>query len=305
MSVPAPHARGATLLRCPVCAGGLRMADRSLVCDQRHTFDVARHGHVTLLRGAPPTGDDAEMVAARAAVFDAGHYAPLTRALAAAAGETRGGGKGRGDAASAGAAAERVVLDLGAGTGHHLAGVLDALPGALGIALDTSRPALRHAARAHADIAAIVADVWAPLPLRDDTVDLVLDVFSPRNAAEMARVLRPGGTALVVIPTPEHLAELSELHGVHVDPAKVERLERTVGAHLELAGREAVRWTMELDAEDVERVLEMSPAGAHRREGVTPRAATVSGSVELWTFRSPDVGGRAGLWPGDLADDGG
>ena len=93
------------------------------------------------------------------------------------------------------------MLDLGAGTGHHLAGVLDALPGALGIALDTSRPALRHAARAHADIAAVVADVWQALPIADATVDLVLDVFSPRNGAEMARVLKPGGAALVVIPT--------------------------------------------------------------------------------------------------------
>jgi hypothetical protein len=34
----------------------------------------------------------------------------------------------------------------------------------------------------------------------------------------------------------------------------------------------------------------MSPAGAHRREGEA-RAADVTGSVELWTYRrSPDVG---------------
>ena len=180
-----------------------------------------------------------------------------------------------------------VVLDLGAGTGHHLAGVLDALPGALGIALDTSRPALRHAARAHADIAAVVADVWQALPLADATVDLVLDVFSPRNGAEMARVLKPGGAALVVIPTPEHLAELADLHDVDVDPEKVERLERTVGAHLERQAREPVRWTMDLTAEEVAAVLKMSPAGAHRRGDEPPRAATVTGSVEVWRLSKP------------------
>lgn len=270
MDVPAPLARGAALLRCPVCHGELRVEARSLVCDARHTFDVARHGHVTLARGTLATGDDAAMVAARVAVFDAGHYAPLTRALAR--------GRTAGDAAPARGI---VVLDLGAGTGHHLAGVLPA--DGLGLALDTSRPALRHAARAHPGIAAIVADVWQDLPLRDASVDLVLDVFSPRNGAEIARVLKPGGTALVAIPTPEHLGELAELHGVKVDPDKVERLERTVGAQLALQSRETVRWTMDLDAAAVEHVLRMSPAGAHRLPG-TPRATQVTGAVELWRF---------------------
>ena len=206
MDVPAPLARSAVLLRCPVCHGPLRVVERSLVCEQRHTYDVAKHGHVTLARAAPAAGDDAEMVAARVAVFDAGHYAPLTSALARAAASGRGAARWRRRRAARARRAREspggpVVLDLGAGTGHHLAGVLDALPGALGIALDTSRPALRHAARAHADIAAVVADVWQALPLADATVDLVLDVFSPRNGAEMARVLKPGGAALVVIPT--------------------------------------------------------------------------------------------------------
>lgn len=307
MDVPAPLVHGAALLRCPVCSGSLRVQERSLVCAQRHTYDIARQGHVTLARGAPAAGDDAEMVAARAAVFDAGHYAPLTAALAASVERHTPWGPGRSGAAhgetpawsgsavlghdvEAGHTTAGVVLDIGAGTGHHLAGVLDAWPGALGIALDTSRPALRLATRAHARVMPVVADVWQALPLLDATVDLALVVFAPRNGAEIARVLKPGGTALVVIPTPEHLAELAHLHGVRVDPEKPERLERTLGTQLERTGREPVRWTMELSAEDVDNVLRMSPAGSHRRAGEA-RAATVTGSVELWTYRrSPDVG---------------
>ena len=92
MDVPAPLVRGAALLRCPVCSAPLRVHERSLVCEQRHTYDVARHGHVTLAR-APAGGDDAEMVAARAAVFDAGHYTPLTVALARAAAHLAGDGE--------------------------------------------------------------------------------------------------------------------------------------------------------------------------------------------------------------------
>ena len=56
-------------------------------------------------------------------------------------------------------------MDVGAGTGHHLAAVLDALPDARGIAIDASPAALRRAARAHERAAAVGADAWKPLPL--------------------------------------------------------------------------------------------------------------------------------------------
>ena len=176
----------------------------------------------------------------------------------------------------------------GAGTGHHLAGVLDALPGALGIALDTSRPALRHAVRAHADIAAVVADVWQPLPVADATIELVLDVFSPRNGAEMARVLKPGGVALVVIPTPSTWPSSPTCTACRWTRRRSSGSSGPSARTWSWNRATPVRWTMDLTAEEVAAVLKMSPAGAHRRGGEPPRAATVTGSVELWRFRRPD-----------------
>jgi len=130
------------------------------------------------------------MVAARAAVLEASHLSVLTDALA----ET---------ANSVVASEHPLVLDVGAGTGHHLAGVLDAVAGARGVAVDASRPALRRAARAHRRMAAVAADAWRQIPLRDATADLALDVFAPRNAPELRRVVRPGGAVVVVTPLPD------------------------------------------------------------------------------------------------------
>ena len=45
--------------------------------------------------------------------------------------------------------------------------VLAALPDAVGLALDVSKPALRRAARAHPRAAAALADTWQRLPLAD------------------------------------------------------------------------------------------------------------------------------------------
>ena len=186
-TVPASLTCIAELLRCPACFTPLASAQGSLICARRHTYDVARHGYVTLLPTArrAPTGDDASMIDARTAIMDAGHFEPLTTALRQTVGSL-----GLGDSP--------VVLDAGAGTGHHLAGVLAELPGARGVAIDVSRAASRRAA--HGRIARVRSDIWQQIPLCDATVDLAMSVFAPRNAAELARVLRPGGAVIVTTP---------------------------------------------------------------------------------------------------------
>src|SRR5205823_9615897 len=139
------------------------------------------------------------------------HYDFIGTALAAAARRVAAGG---------------LVVDLGAGTGHHTATVLDALPGRLGLALDSSTYALRRAARAHPRLGAVACDGWRRLPVRDGAAGLVLDVFAPRNGAEFRRILAPGGALLVVTPEPAHLHELVDTLGLlAVDPDKDRRLD--------------------------------------------------------------------------------
>ncbi len=59
----------------------------SYICPQRHQFDMAKEGYVNLLpvqhkRSRDP-GDSAEMMQARRAFLDAGHYQPLRDAIVA------------------------------------------------------------------------------------------------------------------------------------------------------------------------------------------------------------------------------
>jgi 23S rRNA (guanine745-N1)-methyltransferase len=278
--VPAPLASIAQRLQCPVCAQRLAPAPGSLICPHRHSFDVAREGYVTLQRPSrrPATGDDAGMVAARAAVQQAGHFRPLTGALNEEARRVGGGNP-------------LLLLDAGAGTAHHLAGILDVLVDSRGIALDASRDAMRHAARAHPRIAAVRGDVWQHVPLGDATVDLALSAFAPRNGPELARVLRPGGELIVVTPTQGHLAELAPLHSVGVDPRKHERLVRQLAPALRPIHFRRVAWTLRLTAREAEALLRMGPARYHLRPELeghlagTPEPIVVTATVELRTFR--------------------
>ncbi|MFI9805815.1 putative RNA methyltransferase [Streptomyces sp. NPDC052301] len=260
------------LLRCPSCrAPRLRPGRGALRCPAGHSFDIARHGYVGLLTGTRATsGDDAAMVRARDRFLSTGGYDPVRRAVTRLA---AGALPGRG-----------TVVDVGCGTGYYLAGVLDGLPRARGLGLDTSVRALRSAARAHDRAAAVSWDVFRPFPLADEAADVVLDVFAPRNPSEFHRVLRPSGRLVVVRPTGRHLAELrGRVPGtVTVDPAKEQRLRQALSPFFGPAVTEEVEYRLPLGAADAVDLVGMTPSARHvdpadlAGAGRLPAAVTVS-----------------------------
>ncbi|GAA2851119.1 rRNA (guanine-N1)-methyltransferase [Streptosporangium fragile] len=265
-------------LRCPVCAGALDLDGRVVRCGLGHGFDVARQGYVSLLTGsqAPGTADSAAMVAAREAFLGAGHFGPLAEAVTGAC---------RDDA--------KVAADAGAGTGYYLARVLDALPEAVGLALDVSKNAVRRAARAHPRLGAVVADVWRPLPVGDGTVDVLLNVFAPRNGAEFARVLKEDGELIVVTPTSRHLVPLVERLGLlSVDESKERRVAESLSDHFVETGRSTLEFEAALGHEAVEAVVGMGPSAWHLDKEVMrrkiedlPETSLVTASFRMSIFK--------------------
>ncbi|MFF4489903.1 methyltransferase domain-containing protein [Streptomyces sp. NPDC001544] len=260
------------LLRCPTCRTRRLHPGRSAVrCPAGHSFDIARHGYAGLLTGTRATsGDDAAMVQARDRFLATGRYAPIRQAVARLA---------------AGSAPERgTVVDVGCGTGYYLAGVLDQLPGARGLGLDTSARALRSAARTHERGAAATWDVFRPFPLADEVADVVLNVFAPRNPAEFHRILRRAGRLIVVRPGGRHLTELrGRVPGmVAIDPAKEERLHRVLDPRFEAVATERVEYSMALAGAEALDLVGMTPSARHlsRTElndgGLLPDRVTVS-----------------------------
>jgi 23S rRNA (guanine745-N1)-methyltransferase len=265
------------LLACPHCAAPLSRRGRSVTCPNGHSFDVARQGYVSLLPGDARTGsaDSAEMVAAREAFLEAGHFEPLAKALGDEAARALGGG---------------AVLDLGAGTGWYLARLLDRFPGRAGLALDLSKHALRRAAKAHPRIGAVACDAWRGLPVRDDAAALVLSVFAPRNGAEIARVLAPGGALVVATPTERHLGELVAAFGLlTVDERKQERLAAQLDAHLDLERRVEREWPLALTPADVANAVSMGPSARHvslHERPAESMEATASVTISVYLRRS-------------------
>ncbi|HSZ40400.1 MAG TPA: hypothetical protein VK817_10610 [Trebonia sp.] len=278
-------------LRCPVCAGELRMLDGRLACARGHGFDIARHGYVNLISGrpGPGTADSADMVAARDRFLGGGHYRRIADATSALAARHDPAGPG-------------LVADLAGGTGYYLAGVLDTLRERDGLCVDLSAPALRRAARVHPRVAAVGADVWRPLPLAAGCAAHVLSVFGPRNAAETSRLLVPGGTLTITAPGGGHLRELRERLGlIGIDERKQDRIASAFRDYAQL-GETDVRFELELDHAGLAALVAMGPSARHitpeelaGRVDVLPALVSVTVDVQVSAWRRRNPGETHGL----------
>ncbi|MEV1129674.1 putative RNA methyltransferase [Agromyces sp. NPDC049794] len=268
-----------TWFRCPNCFSDLSPIDECVFgCERGHRFDRSKHGYLTLLDPKAPrtVGDDHEMLAARAAFLGRGAYLPIAEELARTATSADVGERLR-------------VADLGCGTGYYSARIGDARPGAEFLLADRSPHAVRSALRVVPGATGVVLDIWRPLPLRSDVADVVVNVFAPRNPSEFARILRPGGRLVVVVPRADHLRELLELGSLlGIPPQKAETVTEQFAA-VGLLRHSATRVQYAIEADSATRVLlaGMGPSAHHAAslaDGSTVGSLEVTVAVDVLAF---------------------
>lgn len=231
---------------CPICREALAPVDRALQCAHGHCFDKARSGYVNLLRSQQSSrkrhGDDRRMLLARRNFLDAGHYEPLRNLLAYTVHhETNTHG---------------VLLDAGCGEGYYTAFLAEQLPTLAVCGIDISKDALQMAAARSKCPELAVASVFA-LPVTDGSVDTVISVFAPCADSEFARVLKPGGVLIRVIPTQRHLYGLKA--AIYHEP-RLNKPERIEVEGFALRHRQELSSTLTLtDREAIRALFEMTP----------------------------------------------
>ena len=230
-------------LCCPRCQNAFALENNSLVCSQRHCFDLSRKGYVNL---APSHDQEAEkygseLFESRRLVFEHGFYEPVARAIASRLPSDR----------------SFLLLDAGCGEGYYARFLSNVFPLADILGVDLSRDAITAAAR----IQSRVADL-KHLPLQNGSTDVLLDVLTPADYQEFSRVLSEDGQLIKVIPGRDYLCEVRRAvapwlrSGADYDNSRVlEHLKENAS----ILSEEEVRITRTLTPEESQAFLRMTP----------------------------------------------
>ncbi len=232
-----------SIIICPLCKLPLNRQGPAWACARGHSFDVAREGYVNLLpvqqKNSRDPGDNPEMVLARREFLQAGHYQPLRDALVALLAPLR---------------AEH-LLDMGCGEGYYTGAFTTIVPAVIG--LDIAKPAIQLAAKRFRGITWLVGSTASPIA--DASVDIVSNLFSPLQIAEMDRVLKPGGHVLLVTPAQDHLWTIREKLFDEVRAHQPEKFMAGFGSQFDLRNQQAVHCSLNLTQQSLRQLLLMTP----------------------------------------------
>ncbi len=272
------------LLACPLCGTHFTRQQTTLVCTNSHAFDIAREGYVNLLRKKLP-GDTKEMLLARRTFFDQGYYQPVSdtiNALLAAYAPSVSLQNSEGPS-------HLCILDAGCGEGYYLdrlrtdLSARDQLPLCLGI--DISKDGIRLAAKRYPESHFLVANLKEHLVLQDATIQVMLNIFSPRNAEEYARVLSPDALLLVVIPGPTHLHQLrSTLQLLNIEESKEQHVIEQFSPRFSLLTTQTLSYTLRLQQPEISWLVMMTPNYWHLSSEsrlALERLETIQATVEM------------------------
>ena len=208
------------VLRCPHCSEPIKIEDGSAKCAAGHSFDIARQGYVNFLTKQTfiKNADTGAMVDARQKMHARPFFQDLAQQIAQIC-----GGLCRG-------VSQPIIVEPGGGTGFYAHVVSQTVSNALAVSFDISVQAAKVCARQSDRVAAVVADVWQQWPIADDSADVVLSVFSPRNFVETERVLKADAVLIVVTPEENHLVELrNRFNTLGIQRDKSESISASLG----------------------------------------------------------------------------
>ena len=242
----------ATAFACPICQENLTLLETSLKCCNRHSFDLAKFGYVNLSPQIKQSANyDKENFQNRQQVLEAGFYQAILDAVSdlLANSET-----------------STTILDIGCGEGFYSRKLQESHSEKTFYAFDISKDSVQIAAKSESNWAVnwFVGDL-ARLPIKDASMDILLDIFSPANYGEFRRVLSKDGILIKVIPTENHLKEIRQR--VQDQLTKKDYSNQDIKNHFQehftILSSQTASLTKTITAEQLQTLLSMTPLLFH------------------------------------------
>ena len=242
----------ATVFACPICQENLTLVESSLKCCNRHSFDLAKFGYINLAPQIKQSANyDKENFQNRQQILEAGFYQAILDAVSdlLANSET-----------------STTVLDIGCGEGFYSRKLQEGHPDKTFYAFDISKDSVQIAAKSEPNWAVnwFVGDL-ARLPIKDASMDILLDIFSPANYGEFRRVLSKDGILIKVIPTENHLKEIRQQIQDQLTNKDYSNqdIKNHFQEHFTLLSSQTASLTKTITAEQLQALLSMTPLLFH------------------------------------------
>ena len=242
----------ATAFSCPICQENLALVESSLKCSNRHSFDLAKFGYVNLAPQIKQSANyDKENFQNRQQILEAGFYQAILEAISEllASSET-----------------STTVLDIGCGEGFYSRKLQESHSDKTFYAFDISKDSVQIAAKSEPNWAVnwFVGDL-ARLPIKDASMGILLDIFSPAHYGEFRRVLSKNGILIKVIPTENHLKEIRQK--IQDQLTKKDYSNQDIKDHFQehfiIQSRQIASLTKPISAEQRQALLSMTPLLFH------------------------------------------
>lgn len=244
------------LFRCPICNSKMDTVDlKSLICQNRHCFDISRNGYINFLMKSVKTEYDKALFQSRNLISKHGFFDPLTESIADII------EKELSDTNSY----RRMVLDAGCGEGSHLDQVIKKLNSKTeheyeGVGMDISKEGIQIASRQYPDCTWCVGDLTR-IPFMAEKFNVILNILSPSNYKEFGRLLTNSGILIKVVPGREYLKEIREALYNKTDKVSYsnEKIFRHFCNSFDFLGSRQVQYAKTLDEEMIRHLIKMTP----------------------------------------------
>ena len=233
---------------CPICQDNLTLVETSLKCSNRHSFDLAKFGYVNLaLQIKQSANYDKENFQNRQQILEAGFYQAILETISALLARLE---------------TAKTILDIGCGEGFYSRKLQESHSEKTFYAFDISKDSVQIAAKSEPNWAVnwFVGDL-ARLPIKDASMDILLDIFSPANYGEFRRVLSQNGILIKVVPTENHLKEIRQMVQDHLTKKDYSNqdIKEHFQEHFTIQSSQIASLTKPITPEQRQALLSMTP----------------------------------------------
>jgi len=228
---------------CPVCKQSFQLEGYSLICAQNHQFDLSKKGTIYFLSHSVQTEYNKKMLLHRGKMIQSGMYQPILETIV-----------DRMDLAGN-------TLDVGCGEGSFLFELSKLGLNGPKFGFDISKDGIYLASNQPIEAFWSVADL-TNLPFANQSMETILNIFSPSHYQEFQRVLKKNGTVIKIIPEAHYLKELRAAFYPEDDIKQVYSNDKVLAKfskELDVLVDERITFTFTIPKENRLDLLEMSP----------------------------------------------